>query len=303
MKRSTERILTTHTGSLPRPPELTGGAPAPRPRRGRRAGLDAQVRDAVADVVRRQVDAGVTSSTTASRASRLLDLRQGAPHRLRRRGRARRHAGRPGRVPRVHAARRWAALDFAMPDLQRPDRLAATSTRSSATSPTCKAAVDGADVADAFMTAASPGVIALFLPNEHYDRTRSTSRALADAMKDEYDAHHEAGFVLQIDCPDLAMGRHMHVPRRARDEFRRRARCNVEALNHARATSRPSACACTSAGATTRARTTTTSRCATSSTSCSRRGRRRSRSRRANPRHEHEWTVFERRRSCPTARS
>ena len=118
-------------------------------------------------------------------------------------------------------------------------------------------------------------------------------------MKEEYQAIVDAGFVLQLDCPDLAMGRHIALP----DAQRRRssatiAELHVEALNHALRDIPPSACACTSAGATTRARTTTTCRCATSSTSCSRRARRRSPSRRANPRHEHEWSVFERREAA-----
>ena len=156
-----------------------------------------------------------------------------------------------------------------------------------------KAALDGADVEDAFMSAASPGVIAVFLQNQHYDSHEDYVFALAEAMKPEYDEIHKAGIVLQLDCPDLAMTRQMMMRRVARGVPRPRARQRRGAQPRDRATSRPRTCACTSAGATTRARTTTTSRCATSSTSSSRRGRRRSRSRRANPRHEHEWNVFE----------
>ena len=143
-----------------------------------------------------------------------------------------------------------------------------------------KAAVDGADVEDAFMSAASPGVIAVFLQNQHYDSHEDYVFALSEAMKQEYDEIHKAGIVLQVDCPDLAMTRQMMMDE-SLEEFRDRARVQRRGPQpRDGATSRPRTCACTSAGATTRARTTTTSRCATSSTSSSRRGRPRSRSRR-----------------------
>ena len=70
-----------------------------------------------------------------------------------------------------------------------------------------KAALDGADVEDAFLSAASPGVIAVFLQNQHYGSHEEYVAALADEMKKEYDEIHQAGIVLQIDCPDLAMTR------------------------------------------------------------------------------------------------
>ena len=92
-------------------------------------------------------------------------------------------------------------------------------------------ALDGADVDDAFLTAASPGVIAVFLQNQHYPSHEEYVFALADAMKVEYDEIHRAGLVLQLDCPDLAMSGHMQGE--DLDEFRRRARVNVEAINHA----------------------------------------------------------------------
>jgi 5-methyltetrahydropteroyltriglutamate--homocysteine methyltransferase len=97
-----------------------------------------------------------------------------------------------------------------------------------------KAAVDGADVEDAFMSAASPGVIAVFLQNQHYDSHEDYVFALSDAMKPEYDEIHKAGIVLQVDCPDLAMTRQMMMDE-SLEEFRDRARVNVEALNRATA--------------------------------------------------------------------
>ena len=144
------------------------------------------------------------------------------------------------------------------------------------------------------MSAASPGVIALFFRDDHYGDREAYLFAIADAMRDEYEAIAAAGFVLQIDCPDLAMGRHIQfADRSARGVPARGAAEHRGAEPRAGATSPPSGCACTSAGATTRGRTTTTCRSPTSSTSCSRRARARSRFEAANPRHAHEWRVFE----------
>ena len=83
------------------------------------------------------------------------------------------------------------------------------------------------------MTAASPGVIAHFLPNQHYPSREAYLARLVDVMKEEYDAIHRSGFVLQVDCPDLAMGRHLAFPDLSNAEFVKIAAANVEALNHA----------------------------------------------------------------------
>ena len=96
-----------------------------------------------------------------------------------------------------------------------------------------KAALASAKPVDAFMTAASPGVIAHFLKNDHYPSRDAYLARLADVMKEEYDAIHRAGFVLQIDCPDLAMGRHLAFPEVSNAEFLKIAAANIEALNHA----------------------------------------------------------------------
>jgi 5-methyltetrahydropteroyltriglutamate--homocysteine methyltransferase len=96
-----------------------------------------------------------------------------------------------------------------------------------------KSAVAGAQPTDVFMTAASPGVIALFLPNEYYPSREAYLEAIASAMKSEYEAIARAGFVLQLDCPDLAMGRHIQFGDASLEEFRRQAALNVEALNYA----------------------------------------------------------------------
>ena len=85
----------------------------------------------------------------------------------------------------------------------------------------------------AFMSAASPGVISIFMPNQYYASEDAYVEALAEALADEYESIAAAGFDVQLDCPDLAMGRHMAYKALSLEEFRRRAARNVEALNHA----------------------------------------------------------------------
>ena len=86
---------------------------------------------------------------------------------------------------------------------------------------------------DVFLSAASPGVIALFLDNQYYSSREAYLQAIAEAMQQEYEAIAQAGLVLQLDCPDLAMGRHIQFNDASLDEFHRQARLNVEALNYA----------------------------------------------------------------------
>ena len=96
-----------------------------------------------------------------------------------------------------------------------------------------KAAAEKAEPADVFMTAASPGVIAIYLENQHYPKAEEYWQAIAEAMRTEYEAIAEAGFVLQIDAPDLAMGRHVGTELLDLEEFRRQVAVRVELLNHA----------------------------------------------------------------------
>jgi 5-methyltetrahydropteroyltriglutamate--homocysteine methyltransferase len=96
-----------------------------------------------------------------------------------------------------------------------------------------KAAVSDVHPTEVFMTAASPGVIAHFLHNEYYPSREAYLARLVEVMKEEYDAIVAAGFVLQVDCPDLAMGRHLAFPDLSNAEFVKIAEGNVEALNHA----------------------------------------------------------------------
>ncbi|TMA56554.1 MAG: hypothetical protein E6J80_07575 [Deltaproteobacteria bacterium] len=96
-----------------------------------------------------------------------------------------------------------------------------------------KAALQGVAPEETFLSAASPGVISLFLKNQYYANHEAYLAALADAMKEEYNAIHQAGFLLQVDCPDLAMGRHIQFADASLEEFRKKAELHVEALNHA----------------------------------------------------------------------
>jgi 5-methyltetrahydropteroyltriglutamate--homocysteine methyltransferase len=232
MKRSTDRILTTHTGSLPRPPDLagmldgldTGAAPDP-------AALEARVRRAVADIVRQQVDAGVDVVSDGEQGK--VGYSTYVRHRL------------TGFDGQSGAAKRADWADF-------PEAAARAERRAAIMRPACNGPIDwkdrgavGKDVAnlraaveaaaptEAFMTAASPGVIAHFLQNTHYPTREAYLARLVDVMKEEYDAIHRAGFVLQVDCPDLAMSRHLAFPELSNAEFVKIAAANVEALNHA----------------------------------------------------------------------
>lgn len=84
-----------------------------------------------------------------------------------------------------------------------------------------------------FMSAASPGVTALFFQNQYYPSDEAYLFALAEGLRHEYEAIAAAGITLQIDCPDLAMGRHVQFLDLSTEEFRKRIALNVEALNHA----------------------------------------------------------------------
>ena len=231
MKRSTEHILTTHTGSLPRPPELLEALQRRDRGEGDGAGLEEQVRAAVAEVVRKQAEAGV-SVVNDGEASK-IGYSTYVKERLEGFGGEGGFAGLPADLAEFpdYLQRVMSGLDFAMPACVGPvsyrdlDAVRADIAN-------LEAAIEGAEVEEAFMSAASPGVISVFLQNRHYPSHEEYIAALADAMKVEYDEIHRAGLVLQLDCPDLAMTRHMN-PDESIEEFRKRARLHVEAINHA----------------------------------------------------------------------
>jgi 5-methyltetrahydropteroyltriglutamate--homocysteine methyltransferase len=231
MKRSTEQVLTTHTGSLPRPSELLDALQRRDRGESNGATLEDQVRDAVRDVVARQARAGVTvvNDGEASKIGYSTYVKE----RLNGFGGEGGLAGLPADLAEFpdYMARVMGGLDFEMPACVGPvsyrdlDAVRADIAN-------LQAAVGAAEVQDAFMTAASPGVISVFLPNQHYASHEEYIAALADVMKEEYDEIHRAGLVLQLDCPDLAMTRHMNSDETL-EEFRRTARLHVEAINHA----------------------------------------------------------------------
>jgi 5-methyltetrahydropteroyltriglutamate--homocysteine methyltransferase len=241
MKRSDTRFLTTHTGSLPRPDDLVRamyareeGVPVDGP------ALAARICAAVDDVVKKQVAAGIDvvndgEMSKPSYATYVKDRLNGFggtgntfvyqdladfPNL------AKRVFGDPGRSRRKTPACNG-------PISARRDGAAEADAANLA------GALETVATAEAFMSAASPGVVSLFFRNDHYPSHEAYLYAIADAMRHEYETIAEAGFILQIDCPDLAMGRHIQYANLDLAEFRKRAQLHVEALNHALANIAP----------------------------------------------------------------
>ena len=241
MQRSTDRFLTTHTGSLPRPGELVKtmfakeeGQPVDA------SALAAQVRAAVAETVAKQTAAGVdiVSDGEMSKPSYATYVKDriagfdGESHALIYQDLvdfqelARRVFGDPGRARRKTPA---CTGPIGVRD--------AAAARTDAAN--LQAAVADTPATEAFITAASPGVIALFFQNQHYATYEEYLFAIAEAMRPEYETAAEAGLILQVDCPDLAMGRHIQFADLSLDEFRRMAQMHIEALNTALASIPP----------------------------------------------------------------
>ena len=234
MKRSTDRILTTHTGSLPRPKEverLIAAADARSLSDDDAAALPGAVRDAVAEVVGSQVKShvDVVNDGEASKIGYATYVRE-------------RLTGfdgegqMPGPTDLLEfpelLERVFSDLSFGTPSCTGPvSYVGADAVQTDIAN--LKAALDGQPHEDAFMSAASPGVIALFLPNQHYASHEEYLFALADAMKTEYDAINAAGFIVQLDCPDLAMGKHVQFGPDSVDAFRTTIEQHVEAINRA----------------------------------------------------------------------
>jgi 5-methyltetrahydropteroyltriglutamate--homocysteine methyltransferase len=233
MKRSTDRILTTHTGSLPRPDDLAqlmfakeDGLDVP--------GLDERVRSAVAEIVRRQVETGIDvvndgEMSKPSYATYVKDRLNGF--------------GGESPTPRDIYAEdfpEWAARRAADPSRARR-KMPACIGPVSIKDPDAvhrdianfRGALEGVESTDAFMTAVSPGTIATFLANLHYPDEESYIYALAEVMKVEYRAIVEAGLNLQVDCPDLTSLGRDRPDQGELDGLRARTRMHVDALNHA----------------------------------------------------------------------
>ena len=205
MKRSTDAILTTHTGSLPRPDDLVDLLYAAEKRRSVDRGAARTVRGAVADSVRQQVESGHRHrQRRRDEQGLVLHLRERSPDRLREPRAC--PASAPGGCRGVSALRR---VERPAATGRRTDqalrvhgRCATSGTRSSRrhSQPEVRAgrfAGDGS-VHDRRLA----GRDRLFQPNQFYP-TDAATRALADAMREEYEAIVAAGFILQLDCPDL----------------------------------------------------------------------------------------------------
>jgi len=230
------RILTTHVGSLPRPAELVELVFAEdRGEEVDRERYDRLLDEAVRDRVQHQVDAGVdfVSDGEMSKIGYATYIR----HRL--------SGFELGDVPRATPA----DLD-AYPRYMK--RLADEGGSARYLRPICRGpityehpelvdadlarlarGIEGQPVAGAFMNAPSPGIIALFQPNEYYGTIDEYLEAIGEAMKTEYEAIVGAGVMLQIDAPDLAMGRHIMYRNNSDEEFVVAAARHVEAINHA----------------------------------------------------------------------
>jgi 5-methyltetrahydropteroyltriglutamate--homocysteine methyltransferase len=235
MQLSTDRILTTHVGSLPRPKDVEDLLL--RKEQGEAYGADElqrATRDAVAAIVRRQAEIGIDvvsdgETSKAAYSTYIQDRLSG-------------FGGHTDRKP---------SLDLAdYPDFrQKMARMTGTQTfrRASCVGPVAvrdreplqrdldnfRAAIAGSGVTGAFLNAASPGLVTAFQPNGFYPDHAAYVRAVGAAMQDEYEAIVAAGFLLQLDCPDLAMARHTGFQDLTEAEFLKRAELHVEVLNHA----------------------------------------------------------------------
>ncbi|MEY2780104.1 MAG: hypothetical protein RL623_1284 [Actinomycetota bacterium] len=236
MSRVSRTIPSTHTGSLPRPDDLIqimwavgDGIPVDA------QALDQRISKAIDEVVRKQVEAGVTiindgEMSKPSYATYVKDRLSGFtgesvqsyffedlvdfPRS------AEAVAGNPGRRKRSAPA--------CTSPIEVIDKTAAvkdmTELRRAATANSHQ---------EIFTSAASPGVVSLFFGNEYYKTREEYVFAIAEAMRFEYEAIAAAGAVVQVDCPDLAMGRHSAYAKQSTEEFRDTIRVNIEALNHA----------------------------------------------------------------------
>ena len=234
MKYSSDRILTTHVGSLPRSQAVcdmvfskdSGDDIEPEK-------FEQTISAAVKEVIKRQVDTGidVVSDGEMSKISYATYIKD-------------RISGFEGDSPRRAPADLQDYPSFL-------EKIANSGGTPAYTRPVCKgeikvkdmqpvntdiahfnAALAESPAVEAFMNAASPGVIALFQPNEYYPNDDDYLEALAEAMRHEYEAIVNAGFLLQLDCPDIGLGRHMMYKKLEEADYLKRAEKHIEALNH-----------------------------------------------------------------------
>ncbi|MEJ2604761.1 MAG: epoxyalkane--coenzyme M transferase, partial [Gammaproteobacteria bacterium] len=236
MSTGADRILTTHTGSLPRPEDLIrimwakgDGIPVDE------EALADRVASAVREMVDRQVAAGISivNDGEMSKPSYATYVKD-----------------------RLHGFGGESIQNYFFADLvdypKSAEIVAANPGRRKRSAPACNAPISvkddeaaaldmvnlgrsakDADVAGIFSSAASPGVVTIFFGNEYYPSDEEYVFAVAEAMRHEYEAIAAAGAFVQLDCPDLAMGRHSAYADMDLDAYRKRVAMNIEALNHA----------------------------------------------------------------------
>lgn len=235
MLRSTDRFLTTHTGSLPRPDDLVqmmfakeeGAAVDP-------VALDARIGAAIKETVQREINAGidVVNDGEMSKPSYATYVKD-------------RLSGFGG-----------SGNSFVFQDLaefpRSAERVFGNVGRKVRKTPACNGPIEVKDTRSArldvqnlaeavagtkftslFSSAASPGVISLFFRNDYYRSDEEYLYAIAEAMRFEYETIADSGMILQLDCPDLAMGRHVQYADLSLSEFRKRMQLHIEVLNHA----------------------------------------------------------------------
>ena len=230
-----DRILTTHTGSLPRPDDLIqmmwakgDGIPVDE------QALAERVASAVKEIVDKQIAAGVSviNDGEMSKSSYAIYVKD-----------------------RLNGFGGESIQNYHFEDLvdypKSTDLVAANPGRRKRTAPACNApisvkdedaaaldivnlknAVVNTDVTGTFSSAASPGVVSLFFGNEYYATDEEYVFAIAEVMRHEYEAIAAAGMPLQLDCPDLAMGCHTAYANLEPEDLRKRLEMNIEALNH-----------------------------------------------------------------------
>ena len=235
MKLSKDRILTTHVGSLPRSEEVFKLVFAKEDGKNLdKKEYDEVIAEAVKTVVKKQEEVGVDvvsdgEQSKISYATYIKDRLNGfegdsprqTPKDLEEFPTFSSRASKSGGVPTYTRPRCTGPVT--VKDMK-PLEIDLVNLRK---------AINGISISEAFMNAASPGVIALFQPNEYYPDHKSYLYALADSMKAEYEGIVKAGFLIQIDSPDLALGRHVLFKDKSDEKFLSMIQLHIEALNHA----------------------------------------------------------------------
>jgi 5-methyltetrahydropteroyltriglutamate--homocysteine methyltransferase len=230
-----KKVLTSHVGSLPRSQEVVDFIFA-RENEAEydQTAFDVVMSDAVNETVAKQVKSGVDivsdgETSKISYATYVKDRYNGFS------GDSPRNA--PADLKMFPGFLERLADDGGTPQYARPMCTSNISSKGQGELEkdisNLKAAMKKNSIERGFMNAASPGVISLFLQNSHYKNRETYLAALADVMREEYETIVAAGLDLQLDCPDLALSRHMLFDDLSDDEFVKVAASNVEALNHA----------------------------------------------------------------------